>query len=422
MSTVLYVDCYAGIAGDMMLGALVDAGVPEGVIREALAAIPLDDYSLRFERVMRGALAGTKAVVEIAGPHAHADEDGHGHGHGHDGDHEHVHHAGHPHRHYGEIRRLLDGLPEAVRTRARAIFERLATVEAKLHGTTVDEVAFHEVGAVDSIVDIVGAAAGLAWLAPARVVVRRVPLGGGTVRTAHGLLPVPAPATLALLADAGALVEEGGPAVATVELTTPTGAAILAACADAWGPPPAMRVRATGWGAGDRQLADRPNLLRIVVGEDDDDRSAAADVVEISANVDDMNPELYEPLLAALFAAGAVDAWLTPIVMKKGRPANTVTALAPVAAAPAVRAALLAESTTLGVRYRTLARETLERRIVDVETPFGRVLVKLGSTGGAITHIAPEYESCRARAAEAGVPTRRVWAAAMAAAELAFRT
>lgn len=424
MTTLLYVDCYAGIAGDMMLGALVDAGVPEAVIREALAAIPLDGYSLRFERVMRGALVGTKAIVDVADAHGHDhDHDhGHDHGHAHTPDHHHAHHAGHAHRHYAEIRALLDGLPAPVRTRARAIFDRLAEVEAKLHGTTVDEVAFHEVGAVDSIVDIVGAAAGLAWLQPARVVVRRVPLGGGTVQTAHGLLPVPAPATLALLAGAGAPVEEGGPAVATVELTTPTGAAILAACADGWGPPPPMRVRATGWGAGDRELGDRPNLLRLVIGDEEAAAPEAHDVVEIAANVDDMNPELYEPLLAALFAAGAVDAWLTPIVMKKGRPAITVTALAPVAAAAAVRAAMLAESTTLGVRYQTLSREALARRIVDVETPFGRVLVKLGSTGGVVTHVAPEYESCRARAVEAGVPTRRVWAAALAAAEAMFRS
>jgi hypothetical protein len=412
--TTLYVDCYAGIAGDMMLGALVDVGVPESVIREALAKIPLDGYSLRFERVMRGALAGTKAIVDVhAHAHAHADEhrrDGHGHGHGH------AHLGDHPHRHYAEIRAMLEGLPSVVKARARAIFDRLAAVEAKLHGTTVDEVAFHEVGAVDSIVDIVGAAAGLAWLNPARVVVRRVPLGSGAVKTAHGMLPVPAPATMALLAEAGALVEDGGLAV---ELTTPTGAAILAASANAYGPPPAMRVRATGWGAGDRELADRPNLLRLVVG-DDEPAAESAEIVEIAANVDDMNPELYEPLLAALFAAGAVDAWLTPIVMKKGRPAITVSALAPVAAAPSVRAALLAESTTLGVRWRTLARETLARRIVEVDTRFGRVAVKLGERDGVVTHVAPEYESCRTRASEAGVPTRSVWAAALAAAEATF--
>jgi uncharacterized protein (TIGR00299 family) protein len=269
-------------------------------------------------------------------------------------------------------------------------------------------VAFHEIGAVDSIVDIVGAAAALAWLRPTRITARRVPLGGGTVETAHGRLPVPAPATLELLA--GAEVEAGG----EVELTTPTGAGILAANASAYGPMPPLKVVGVGWGAGDRELTDRPNLLRVVAGTPA--RTAATDagdVVLIEANIDDMNPELCEPLLDALFAAGAVDAWFTPIVMKKSRPAFTVAALCAPGEREAVVQALLRESTTIGARYSTAARTVLPRRFVDVETAWGTVPVKVAGEG-ELLHASPEYEACRRLAQAAGVPVKRVYLAALA--------
>jgi pyridinium-3,5-bisthiocarboxylic acid mononucleotide nickel chelatase len=362
-----------------------------------------------------GARKGEHHDHDHPGPHLHDAPEPHAHHHHADAaahDPRHSHDAGethgrHAHRHYRDIRVMLEQhLGGDTLTRALAIFDRIAVVEARLHGVTVQDVAFHEVGAVDSIVDIVGAAAALAWLRPTRITSRRVPLGGGTVDTAHGRLPVPAPATLELLA--GAEVEAGGDS----ELTTPTGAGILAASAEAFGPLPAMRVVAVGWGAGDRQLADRPNLLRVVAGVRD---SATTDeIVVVEANIDDMNPELCEPLLEALFAAGAVDAWFTPIIMKKSRPALMVAALAPAAMRDAVAQALLRESTTIGVRFSVMTRTVLPRRLVSVDTPWGAISVKVAGDGDAV-NAAPEYEDCRRAAAAAGVPVKRVYLAALAA-------
>jgi len=259
-------------------------------------------------------------------------------------------------------------------------------------------------------VDIVGAAAALAWLRPLRITSRRVPLGGGTVQTAHGRLPVPAPATLELLQ--GAEVEAGG----DTELTTPTGAGILAASVTGYGAMPAMRVVGVGWGAGDRELADRPNLLRVVAGVRAELAEAVSDeVVVVEANIDDMNPELCEPLLEALFAAGAVDAWFTSIVMKKSRPALTVAALCPPSVRDAVASAILRESTTIGVRFSTRQRTVLPRHLVEVDTPWGKVPVKVAGDDGDATNAAPEYEACRKLAAAAGVPVKRVYLAALAA-------
>ncbi|MDB4968173.1 MAG: hypothetical protein JWN44_3862 [Myxococcales bacterium] len=432
----LYFDCFSGIAGDMAIGALLDLGVPEEVVRAELAKLPVQGYQLTRERVPRGALVGTKVSVVMDGDrdhahgsehaherrgehaHEHGGEPGHAHDHGHEAGHgqgerhdpRHAHDGKHRHTHYRDIKAMLIAhLDGQVRERALAIFDRIAVVEARLHGVTVEDVAFHEVGAVDSIVDIVGTAAALAWLRPRRITSRRVPLGGGTVDTAHGRLPVPAPATLELLA--GAEVEAGGES----ELTTPTGAGILAASVSGYGPMPSMRVLAVGWGAGDRQLADRPNLLRIVAGAPmPDEPGADDDVVLVEANIDDMNPELCEPLLEALFAAGAVDAWFTPIVMKKSRPAFTISALCPPGDREEVSQALLRESTTIGVRFSTVARHILPRRFVDVDTPWGVVPVKVAGEGD-LTNAAPEYDACRKLAASAGVPVKRVYLAALAA-------
>ncbi len=406
IGTELYFDCFSGIAGDMTLGALLDLGVPEAAVRAELDKLPVKNYRLTREQVKRGALVGNKIHVLVDEEHPHS--------HHHHGDDQHEHHHErhhHHHTHYRDIKAMLERhLDGEVLRRALAMFDRIAVVEARLHGVTVEEVAFHEVGAIDSIVDIVGAAAALAWLKPSRVTSRRVPLGGGTVETAHGRLPVPAPATLELLA--GAEVEAG--IEADGELTTPTGAAIVAASASGFGPLPPMRVVGVGWGAGDRELADRPNLLRVVAGVRGAASAGADEVVQVEANVDDMNPELCEPLLEALFAAGAVDAWFTPIVMKKSRPALTVAALCPPAARAAVAAALLRESTTIGVRFSTLARTVLPRRSVAVETPWGPVPVKVAGEG-ELANAAPEYEACRRVAAAAGIPVKRVYAAALAA-------
>jgi hypothetical protein len=428
----LYFDCFSGIAGDMTLGALLDLGVPLEAVRAELAKLPLADVTLTCERVRRGALTGTQVHVLEGGlpadraredPHdhdqAHSHDHDHGHAHPHDHGHAHSHDHDHPHdsapppahhthRHYREIRAMLVGaLAGDVLGRALAIFDRIAAVEARLHGVPVEEVAFHEVGAVDSIVDIVGAAAALAWLGPVEITSRAVQLGGGTVMTAHGLLPVPAPATLELLA--GAAVEAGG----DTELTTPTGAAILAASATGYGPLPPMEVVAVGWGAGSRELTSRPNLLRVVAGRRAQP-SLAGELVVLEANVDDMNPELCEPLLEALFAAGALDAWLQPIVMKKGRPALLIGALCEPARSSAVESALFAESTTLGVRRHAVSRTALARRMIEVRTRFGMVPIKVAGAAPEIANAAPEYEACRTLARAHGVPVKLVYQAALA--------
>jgi uncharacterized protein (TIGR00299 family) protein len=295
---------------------------------------------------------------------------------------------------------------------AGEIFERIATVEAALHGAEVDKVAFHEVGAWDSIADIVGAAAAIAWLRPSSVSSTPPLLGSGVIRTAHGLMPVPAPATTAILRGLPVLTEGKG------ERTTPTGAAILAAVATSFGPPPAMRLRAQGFGAGTREFADRPNVLRVILGESMGQALSPSEpeVVCLSANIDDMNPQLAEPLMSALFEAGALDVWFTPILMKKGRPALEVSALCPPSVLAATEAAFFEHSTTIGVRRQRFERTVLERAMAKVTTTFGEVAVKLAARDGRILGATPEFDDCRRLALRAKVPVRRVLAEASAAA------
>jgi hypothetical protein len=418
----LHFDPYSGIAGDMTVAALVDAGVPAKVVRDAVAAMGIAGLKVGFEKRKRGALVGTGFVVSWPGKakaeHDHergADAgDGHGHGHGHD----HGHHAGsgsaHHHRRYAEIRRLLRAasLPSGTKKLAGDIFERIAVVEGALHGLDVSKVAFHEVGAWDSIADIVGAAAAITWLEPSAVTSSPPALGSGVIHTAHGLMPVPAPATAEILR--GWPVRSEGPG----ELTTPTGAAILVAVAQSFGPPPAMRIRAQGFGTGTRDFADRPNALRVVLGESLGHAlpPSEPDIICVSANIDDMNPQLAEPLMSALFGAGSLDVWFTPILMKKGRPALEVSALCPKAALTAVETAFFAHSTTLGLRRQRLERSVLERASAKVTTAYGEVRVKLAARDGEVLGATPEFEDCRRLALRAHVPVRRVMAEASAAA------
>jgi uncharacterized protein (TIGR00299 family) protein len=413
----LHFDPCSGVAGDMTVAALVDAGVPEKIVRDAIRSIGLKRLKVGFERRKRGAFVGLGFNVDFPGKgegHDHGHDHGHGHDHDHDHDHDHGHQHAHEHRDYAAIRRLLRraGLDAKAKKLAQEIFERIAVAEAALHGMTVDKVAFHEVGAWDSIADIVGAAAALAWLAPSMVTATPPVLGTGTIRTAHGLMPVPAPATTAILRGLPVLVEGKG------ELTTPTGAAILAAVVQSFGPPPPMRLCAQGFGAGTREHTDRPNVLRVILGETlgQSMPTSATEVVLVATNIDDMNPQLAEPLLTALFAAGALDAWLAPIQMKKGRPAIEVSALCPHGALTTVEDAFFANSTTIGLRRQVMQRTVLERALALVATPFGEVRVKVVSRAGAILGATPEFEDCRKLALRARVPVRQVLAAASAAA------
>ncbi len=399
----LHVDCASGAAGDMLLGALIDLGVPVEAIGDALDAVGAGRWRLRVAGAVRGGVAAVDVTVDTKATEDAAFRLAHTHA-----------HAPHGHHRYAAIRaRIVDAaFAPGVRERALDIFDRLARAEAKLHGMSVADVEFHEVGAIDSIVDVVGTAAALAWLAPTGITCREVAMGSGTLRCAHGVLPVPAPAALEVMREAGGVMADGNLAR---ELCTPTGAAILAHAVTAWTAAPRGRARGVGWGAGDASFADRPNVLRVTAYE-----PAAADpdtVWQLDANVDDMSPELCAPALDAIFAAGALDAWWTPITMKKGRPALGLSALvAGAAARDAVTAAILAHTTTIGVRYAPRERVVLARRTVEVATRYGAIAVKVASDAtGTVRNAAPEYEACAAAALRAGVPAKLVFAAALAA-------
>ncbi|MBK9037463.1 MAG: nickel pincer cofactor biosynthesis protein LarC [Myxococcales bacterium] len=429
----LHLDCASGIAGDMTLGALLDLGVPIEAVRDAIKAVGVAPARLSARRVIKAGLAAIDVKVATGGPvwgghdHGHVHPPGHEHGHGHDhahGDdamHAHGdddapatgHGHGHDHHHYGEIRARIDSsslMPE-VKRRALDMFDRVAVAEATLHGVEVEEVVFHEVGAIDSVVDIVGTAAALAYLAPASVSCARVAMGSGTVRCAHGVLPVPSPAALEIMRRCGGIMTDGGVAR---ELTTPTGAAILAHAVTAWTPAPTGAAVAIGWGAGDMDLADRPNVVRVTALTP---QAAGGDELwRIEANCDDLSPEIAAHAIEHALAAGAVDAWWTAITMKKGRPALALTALASAAARPAVVAAILRETTTIGVRFDRVERTVLARALVVVETEHGPIAIKVARDAeGAVVNAAPEHDACLAAARAAGVPLKQVYAAAIAA-------
>ena len=396
----LYFDAFAGVSGDMTVGALLALGLDLEQLRAELATLPVHGYALRAERRLVNAITAVKFDVDLHGAHGHA------HGHAHE------HAPAHSHRSFGEIRRMIagSGLAPRVQETALAIFGRLAEAEGRVHGVPAEAVTFHEVGAVDSIVDIVGTAIGLVALAVDRVYVSALPLGSGLVRSQHGVIPVPGPATVELLRGFPVRVGDGAS-----ELITPTGAAIVAALARPGEVVPPLQIEAVGYGAGTRTLPDRPNVLRLLLGRVVP-ASAGDEVIEIAATIDDANPELYAYALDAVFAAGARDAWLIPAQMKKGRPGVVLHALADPWARDAVAAAILRETTAIGLRFHAVQRVVLPREVVSVETPFGPVRVKIAVAPDGTRNVAPEYEDCRQVAAERGVALKVVYQAAIAAA------
>jgi hypothetical protein len=392
VTRVGWLDLGNGVAGDMLLGAVVGAGVPLADVAAALEPLQLP-ITLRAEDVRRGGLRAVRVVVGAP-------------------------EAGQPTRRWSDVRRLLDRLPDPLRSSAVAVFGALARAEAAVHGVAEADVHFHEVGALDAVADVVGVCAGMAALRLDRLVASPIALGGGRARTAHGTIPVPGPAVLALLEAAGA-PGRGGPD--EEELATPTGVALATTLAAGFGPMPALRPTATGTGAGTRDPAGRPNVVRLVVGEADDapveDLDTTAAVV-LEANVDDLDPRVWPPVLAALLAAGALDAWLTPTVMKKGRPAHVVAALAGPAAVARVREVLLRETTTLGVRETTVVRHALRRTFGTVSVDGQPVAVKLGwGSDGSVLNAMPEWEDVARAAAELGRPVKQVLAQAVGLAE-----
>jgi pyridinium-3,5-bisthiocarboxylic acid mononucleotide nickel chelatase len=428
----MYVDAFSGASGDMLLGALLDAGLPEAALREVLERLPVTGYALEVRREKRMGLAATRAEVKLESQdhhhdhdlghehdHGHSHEHGHEHEHGHAHGHEHGHgaHGGHGHhrdqpaRRLPDIEAIIDGadLPGRAGEWSRAIFHRLAEAEAKAHGTTPDQVHFHEVGAVDSIVDILGVASGIALLGVDRIVSSPLPMGSGFVDCAHGRLPVPAPAVVELMR--GFPTRESSE---TGELTTPTGAVILTTLAESFGPMPPMVVSATGYGAGGRQGERTPNLVRVILGRPVEAAPAAtADSVwQLEANLDDTSGETLGAAAAAILAAGALDVWLVPVTMKKGRPAIILGCLVEDASAATVEETIFRQTPTFGLRRWRVERTKLQREHVSVETPFGPVRIKLGRRGGHIVAASPEYDDCLRQADARGVAFRDVYEAA----------
>ncbi|MDN5325338.1 MAG: pyridinium-3,5-bisthiocarboxylic acid mononucleotide nickel chelatase [Moorella sp. (in: firmicutes)] len=388
---IAYFDCFSGISGDMCLGALIACGLNQDELNSGLKGLGIDGWELRVREVKQHSIAAIDVTVQVT--------------------------ASQPHRHLADILELINNssLPAPVKEKATAVFKNLARAEGQVHGIDAGQVHFHEVGAVDAIIDIVGSILGLHLLGIEKVISSPLPAGSGWVECRHGKLPVPTPATLYLLQDCPVYGTED-----KAELVTPTGAALITTLADSFGPFPAMNLTRVGFGAGKTELS-HPNLLRLALGEINSGQLEGEESsLVIETTIDDMNPEFFPVLLEESMAAGAVDAYFTPVQMKKGRPGILFTAICPENKLAAVAAAIFAHSSTLGLRYRRDGRLVCLRRMAEVVTPYGTVSVKLGlyrdPAGQVITNIAPEYESCRQVARSAGVPLKEVYAAALAAA------
>lgn len=417
---VLYFDCFSGAAGDMVLGALIDAGVPLAEVRRALGSLALTPETVWTERVVRAGVSATKFCVkgdDAPRDHAHDHKGGHSHdapAHPRTAEpshHETLHHHTHGHRSLREIETLIDGsaLSKAGKTRAKELFGRLAEAEAAIHDMPIEQVHLHEVGALDSIVDIVGSVFALESLGIDRFIASPLNVGSGMLRSAHGLYPVPAPATTRLLTGAPIY---SGPQQA--ELVTPTGALLVTGYATSYGTVPAMRLERTGYGAGTRDFHDTPNVLRVMIGEADS-TAPSHSVVVIEAEIDDMSPQIFGMLMDRLLADGALDVFYTPIQMKKNRPGTLLTAVAPPPARERLTSTIFRETTTIGVRYREMTRECLDRESVTVTTPFGAVRFKLAKRNGEVLNASPEFDDCLRLATESGRPLKEVQAAAMKA-------
>lgn len=464
--TIAYFDCCSGISGDMALGALLDCGVPIEALRAGLASIPVSGWQIEAEPILQNGIHALDVTITqhgvndaqelqvqqvTASAHDHEHHDHHHHDHEHDGHHHHTHEHDHSHEHHdqpphahthglamAEIRDIIESsqLSARVKRDSLAIFGRIAAAEAHIHHTAPEAVHFHEIGGIDSLIDICGIAWCLEYLAVAEVHCSALPYSTGFVDCAHGRMPVPAPATLELL--------KGVPLVPTAirgEMVTPTGAGLVAALSRGFGPPPAMTLGRVGVGSGKKRFADRPNLLRVLLGERVATPTPAArgenqpdaaqplpqepslagleweTLVVIESNIDNMNPEFYNYVFERLFAVGALDVWLQPLQMKKNRPGALLGALCPGPAQAAVIVAMLQETTTLGVRVSTVQRAALPRAIREVDTAFGRLRVKVAHWPERdLWRAAPEYADVERLAAQHGVSTREVYEAALGAA------
>jgi uncharacterized protein (TIGR00299 family) protein len=377
---ILYFDCFSGVSGDMTLAALLDLGLPLEKLKEELAKLNLENFSLEISKGSRSGIAAVGLEVKVG-----AKEE--------------------THRHFLDIRRMIEAssLKESVKAMSLAIFQRLAEAEAKVHGQKVEEVHFHEVGAVDSIVDIVGTAIGIAHFEPLRIFSSELPMGRGFVQSRHGRLPLPAPATVEVLKGYPIKnVEVEG------ELVTPTGAAILAALSSGVSPASAIKIGRVGYGMGKKEFPDRPNLLRLALAETVE-AYLTDQVAVLEANIDDMNPEFYDYLMERLFERGALDVSLSSLLMKKSRPGTLLRVIAEEPDADALTELILRESTTLGVRSYAVGRKKLPREVKEAETKYGRVRIKVSGE----MRFQPEYDDCKRIALEKGVPIQEVYQEAM---------
>ncbi len=383
----LFFDCFAGASGDMILGALVGVGVEPRLLKEQLSLLDVPGYEVSFETVDRSGISATRAVVRTEEERAH--------------------------RHLSHILKIIrdSRLSDSVKERATQIFTRLAEAEAKIHNVPVERIHFHEVGALDAIVDVVGACVGFELLGVERFVCSELHVGSGTVEMAHGRFPVPPPAVAELLKDA--------PVYSTDikgELVTPTGAAVISTVCREFGPLPLMKIERTGYGAGGREYENFPNVLRLMLGESEGAASSTDErLVVVETNIDDMSPQVYGHLMEEALRLGALDCYLAPVQMKKNRPGTLVSILCRPALRDVMCQLLLAETTTLGVRFYEVWRRALARETVKVETAFGAISVKVARLDGKVIKGMPEYEECRAAAERAGVPLLEVERAALAA-------
>jgi len=421
---IAYLECFSGISGDMFLGALVDAGVPLELLTNTVAALGVD-ARLEVSRIQRSGISAIKLDVIAAGEkelpreefwekqshhaghshqheHSHADHEPHDHPH----EHEHSHH--HEHRGLKEIRGIIGraGISETAKQKAIRIFEVLGTAEAKVHNTGIENIHFHEVGAVDAIVDITCAAVGAEALGVDTIVCSPLNVGGGTVKCAHGTFPIPAPATLEILRNAPVYSGE-----IQKELVTPTGAAIVSVLASRFSNFPRMKPEKVGYGAGSRDLKDFPNVLRITIGETLEEHSTLVPeeaITILEANVDDMTPQLFGYVMERALQAGALDVFATSVLMKKNRPGILLTVLCRPEEAERLKQLIFAETTTLGVRMREEKRATLSRRHVSVNTKWGEIRMKVANLNGSISNYSPEYEDCRRIAEQQRVPLKSV--------------
>jgi len=432
---IAYLECFSGISGDMFLGALIDAGVSPKLLEKTVSALDLG-AKLEISRVVRSGISATKVDVWVEGEkdlpreeywakqsaidqHQHSPVHEHSHSHSHEhahsagkqsraedpAPHTHTHTHSHSHRGLAEIRKIVSAasISESAKKSAIAIFEALGQAEAKIHNLPVETVHFHEVGAVDAMVDIVCAAVGAESLGVDEIVCSPLNVGGGTVKCAHGTFPVPAPATVELLREAPAYSSG-----IQAELVTPTGAAIVKTLANRFGPFPEMKIEKSGYGAGSRDFPGFPNVARLIIGESAAVTTTTEMISVLEANLDDLNPQVFGYVMDRLLEQGALDVFGIPVQMKKNRPGALMTVLCKPSDASMLTSIIFAETTTLGVRRREETRQTLRRRWEQVHTPWGEVRIKVASMNGTVTNYAPEYEDCRRIASERHVPLKTV--------------